>query len=388
MKIAYIYYENLKRATREGGANVIQTLSTCSGLAQKAEVTFFHPWISDKAIEDCFKRSDIRRNFKVQKLIVLPLIYFPVLEQLGRLLFFFQLMRHLKKEKFDLLYTRDYSFLHFLNLFPSLKPDIPIFYEAHKVYHRASKKVKSEKEEKEAIEKNCSRIFTVTSYIERDLKAIGVNVPIFRLRNAVDLNLFKQTADKKEERRAFGIPANKTVILYIGSFLDWKGVDVFLEAAKASKDPDLYFMAVGGEKKSLKHYGHKFPGLPNVRLLESQPRQTVVRLLKASDIGILPTIITEGGLGELYTCPVKMLEYMAAGLPVIASDLPSIRDFLKEENAVFFRQSDYEDLLQKIRVLKSDSELAERIRKANLEMIKDYGLEKRAEFILEQYSQV
>ncbi len=388
MKIAYVYYEDMRRAINYTTANIVQTFNSCNAFGEVAEVTFYHGYVKENALRKCFDRTKIKHGFKIVKLPIFPLIYFPVLEQLGRVLFFLQVLFKMRKENFDLIYTRDYSFLYFLNIFSFLKPKAIIFYEAHKVYHVASNKVLSSKIEAKAINKNCEHVFTVTDYIAADLKRSGVSRPMTTLRNGVDMSLFSSNLTKLAARQALGVPTAKFIALYAGSFLDWKGVDFFLEAACISKNPNLLFIAIGGGPQELESYQKKFGNLENLVILGSKDRGTVAKYMAASDAGVIPTIITASGEGQWYTNPLKMVEYMAAGLPIVASNLPSIRNFLSSENAIFFEQGNSADLLKKIENLMESPDLIRSIKERNLEKVQDCSFEKRARIILRNYRQI
>jgi glycosyltransferase involved in cell wall biosynthesis len=53
-----------------------------------------------------------------------------------------------------------------------------------------------------------------------------------------------------------------------------------------------------------------------------------------------------------------LFEYMAAGCAIVASDLPSIREILAEDDAIWFRAGDSHSLAAGLRRLSSDPELA------------------------------
>ncbi|MGE5446398.1 MAG: glycosyltransferase [Ignavibacteriales bacterium] len=72
----------------------------------------------------------------------------------------------------------------------------------------------------------------------------------------------------------------------------------------------------------------------------------VVKYLKISDIGVIPNIRTT--LGSRYTSPLKLFEYMAAGLAIVASDLPSMHEILTDKEAVFFEPENEHDLANKL----------------------------------------
>jgi glycosyltransferase involved in cell wall biosynthesis len=63
-----------------------------------------------------------------------------------------------------------------------------------------------------------------------------------------------------------------------------------------------------------------------------------------------------------YTSPLKLFEYMAAGVPVVASDLPALREVLRDgENAVLVAPDDPGALAQGIRRVLEDKPLADRL---------------------------
>ena len=73
---------------------------------------------------------------------------------------------------------------------------------------------------------------------------------------------------------------------------------------------------------------------------------------------------------------------MASGRPIIASDLPSIREILNDKNCIFFQAGDFYDLSDKINyVLNNKEEARVKAGQANRDVLK-YSWDKRAEKIL------
>ena len=104
--------------------------------------------------------------------------------------------------------------------------------------------------------------------------------------------------------------------------------------------------------------------------------------MKAADVLVLPNSGKEK-ISRIYTSPLKMFEYMAAGVPIVASDLPSIREVLSEKTAFLFEADDARDLAEKIEMVLENKEGAgERARKA-LKEVKKYNWEERAGKILD-----
>jgi glycosyltransferase involved in cell wall biosynthesis len=61
-------------------------------------------------------------------------------------------------------------------------------------------------------------------------------------------------------------------------------------------------------------------------------KQRIPEYQMAADMLVLPNIPSTKE-SEKYTSPIKMFEYMASGVPIIASDMPSLREVLNDHNA-------------------------------------------------------
>jgi glycosyltransferase involved in cell wall biosynthesis len=138
------------------------------------------------------------------------------------------------------------------------------------------------------------------------------------------------SAERREHaRRVLGLNPGDEVLINVGRQEFAKGQRYLLEAmGSLSSRPELVLLLVGGG-------GHVTPELrrladrpevrDRVRLLG--PRTDVPELLAASDVFVLPSVY-EGMSGAL-------IEAMALGLPIVASDIPTVADVAEDgENAV------------------------------------------------------
>ena len=81
--------------------------------------------------------------------------------------------------------------------------------------------------------------------------------------------------------------------------------------------------------------------------------------------------------------PLKLFEYMAAGVPILATDLPSIREVLRHgENAWLIPPGDPKALAEGIRHLLENPELARRLAERARGDVQKYTWKHRAETIL------
>ncbi len=97
-------------------------------------------------------------------------------------------------------------------------------------------------------------------------------------------------------------------------------------------------------------------------------------------MGVIPITDTIGG--RLFTSPMKLFEYMAAKIPIVASDFPSMREILENgKTAVLVESSNPKALAEGIEKILTDREFARRISEQAYEKVKNFSWEKRAEKI-------
>ncbi len=166
--------------------------------------------------------------------------------------------------------------------------------------------------------------------------------------NGADIEVFAAVTDPKTDLRAqLGLPLDKKIAMYVGHLYGWKGVDVLMTAAKMSKDENEFFVLVGGTSEDVKKYQERCQkeGLRNVLVAGHKERDIIPKYLLAADALLLSNVPTSKE-SESYTSPIKMFEYMASGVPIIASDLPSIREVLDESMAYLVKSGDAEAILR------------------------------------------
>jgi glycosyltransferase involved in cell wall biosynthesis len=119
----------------------------------------------------------------------------------------------------------------------------------------------------------------------------------------------------------------------------------------------------------------------NIKMIPFQPPALAPKFQQAADVLIVPNISASDD-SSYYTSPLKLFQYMAAGRPIVASDLPSLRTVLNSENAYLVRPDDPHALAQGIRDALSDHQESTRRTERAREEVKQYTWEKRADRIL------
>jgi glycosyltransferase involved in cell wall biosynthesis len=174
-------------------------------------------------------------------------------------------------------------------------------------------------------------------------------------------------------------PWTKKLVVYTGHLYKWKGTDVLAQSANnLPEDCQVYF--VGGTANDAKKFKNKYKDLiqnKRIVLVEHQPHSEMAKWQSAADVLVLPNSADEK-ISKNYTSPLKLFEYMASGRPVVASDLPSVREILNEDNCVFAEPDNPKDLAQKINLLLSDNKLAKTISAKAREDVLKFSWDKRA----------
>ena len=143
--------------------------------------------------------------------------------------------------------------------------------------------------------------------------------------NGTDPAPFQHTADTRNVREEFGWPADSRIVIHVGRFSTQKNHTALLETMRLvhERDPKVRLLLVGaGPLRDDIDRRIVGLGLGAVCAVTSN-RSDVPRLLVASDVFFFPSA-WEG-------LPGAPLEALAAGLPIVASDIPSMREI-----AVYF----------------------------------------------------
>ena len=204
--------------------------------------------------------------------------------------------------------------------------------------------------------KRANGIVVTNRFLLKKVESEGVaEEKILVAPNGADLSLSEKMIPKLTARQQLGLPRNQHIVLYLGNFYVSKGVYVLLEAAN-NLSKNVKVVLVGGSEadrniEPLKSVIVK-NSLTQVTLIGFQERRRIPTYLSAADVCVLPNIVTDEE-SEFFTTPMKMLDYMAAKRPIVASDLPALREILGDESAVFVRPNDPQALAEGIlRVLK------------------------------------
>lgn len=179
------------------------------------------------------------------------------------------------------------------------------------------------------------RFYAISEFVRRCWVAYSATDPAFTrtVFNAIPDEFFDAIPARDDVRREFEIPTEGRVALFVGSIVSYKGIDVALEALGPILDEqNLFLVFVGAWTKPS---GGDFPGEEGyfqslkdrieemgwgARIRFVGRRNDIPRLMASSDVLIHPARIEGFGL--------ILAEAMAAGLPVVATDVQGIPEVL------------------------------------------------------------
>jgi glycosyltransferase involved in cell wall biosynthesis len=177
-------------------------------------------------------------------------------------------------------------------------------------------------------------------------------------------------------------------IFYVGQLYPWKGAGLVVDVA--ARVPEARVVIVGGQTNwtqddpdiaALGERARQLGVRERVELRGHVPYDQVPGVLTQASVALLP--LPDEPVARLFTSPLKLFDYMAAGVPIVASDLPALREVLRDnENALLARPDDPDAFAAAVNRILADRALAERLGAQARADVGRYSWEARAEALL------
>jgi glycosyltransferase involved in cell wall biosynthesis len=163
------------------------------------------------------------------------------------------------------------------------------------------------------------------------------------LLDGVNLDSFDVKKSKKDIRHELELPEEQFIVGYTGGLVTNKGIDYLLDAIHLvlEKRPDIFFLIGGFPAHQVESFIRNHHLERSVRLVSPLDYFKLPEILKACDIAVDPKDC------DTAQASGKMLNYMAAGLPVVCFDKPNNRKFLGE-SAYFCHEISSKDIAEGI----------------------------------------
>lgn len=262
--------------------------------------------------------------------------------------------------------TDDYEFDAFHVRSPweglAVPPDRPIVYEVNALYsievhaHYPAAADRPEirkrlRDRERALFERAARVVT-PSAVTRDLLAhLGVRAEV--IPNAPAIAIGAGAVEEREVLR----------LCYVGSLAAWQGVRELVAtlAGQPGWTLGVWTGAHKDERKELERACRKLGVDGRVAIHDAVAPGELGAVLRAHDVGVAPLLPSERNLVQ--GCqPIKLLDYAAAGLPILAPDLPVVHELLGADYPTYDRwhRGDLVRALDRLRARSYRAELAAR----------------------------
>ncbi len=199
--------------------------------------------------------------------------------------------------------------------------------------------------------------------------------------NGTDPDRYQGLPSPAISRRKLGLP-NGFTVGYTGHFYPGRGMNLLTAIAKAL--PRVNFLWVGGMEKHITPWKEELASgsIDNVTITGFIPNAKLPQYQAAADILVMPYAQkiegSSGGNIAPVINPMKMFDYLSAGRPIIASNIPVFHEVLTPKLAVFCDPYDAEEWVRAINKLSKDHFLRRTMQEAALNTAQKYSWKNRA----------
>ncbi|MFC1961620.1 glycosyltransferase family 4 protein [Chloroflexota bacterium] len=196
--------------------------------------------------------------------------------------------------------------------------------------------------------RHASIVFAVSHYLV-DLAARAGSRRVVHAPGFINTDMFRfDAATRKKIRDELKLKDSNTVIGYAGAFSPDEGLTYLLQAVKklSARFPQLKIVFLGGRNTpgadDIPQMVKELELEERVTFIPPQPYEAVPGYLSAFDIGVSPKVDKELNRAA---DPIRVYEYMAVGLPVVASAVGETAHAIEDgKDGFLFKPGDAEDL--------------------------------------------
>jgi glycosyltransferase involved in cell wall biosynthesis len=205
------------------------------------------------------------------------------------------------------------------------------------------------------------------------------------LPTAVDEIRFRPDTDARQRTREEWGATDRFVVGYVGGLAAWHGITHLYDIARTLRErlPRAIVIVVGGDPVRLDEHRNRVreEGLDNaLRFVGSVPYERVPACINAMDAALVPDTLP-------WTCPTKMFEYQACGVPVIAPALPGVESCMDHgREGYLFPAGDFSSIVPHIERLNENPKLCRSMgERARERVCQTHTWRHNAEHIVERF---
>ena len=169
---------------------------------------------------------------------------------------------------------------------------------------------------KQRVLRHAAAVLPVSADIARTLALEDGRV----LRMGVDTAAIRATVGSRDPREG--------LLVFIGRLADKKGVDLLVRAIARLDGTRLEVIGDGPDRAALERQVRQIGVADRVRFLGKLPKRDVLAALARAQVVVIPSRVGAGG--DMEGTPVVLCEAMAAGVPVVASDLGGLGECIDD----------------------------------------------------------
>jgi glycosyltransferase involved in cell wall biosynthesis len=175
-------------------------------------------------------------------------------------------------------------------------------------------------------------IITVSPPIARRLMDRYGTDDVVLVQNYPDIGPPRSNPDIRTLPGTDAVAPDRPIVLYLGGLMGDRGLETLVDAVALTDRPQLVLLGDGPLAATLLRRALTLDIGDRVHRLPPVPSKDVVGVAASADVGVAP--IPPSSLNNRYSLSNKLFQYMAAGIPVVASDFPQIREIVEGAGAV------------------------------------------------------
>lgn len=199
---------------------------------------------------------------------------------------------------------------------------------------------------------------------------------------AINLSNYADPKSKSEARRELGLPVDRNLIVYTGKLIPARGSRVLVDACADLSETDVVLVGGSDEERAAMRAYLDEQGIENVHVEGWVKPPRVPTYQWAADV--LVSASKPGAFNPMEAVPLKIIEYMAAERPIVASSIPGIMEVLYDEHSALLAEPGNPGALRDAiaRVLENP-ELGTELARTAASKATEYSWERRAQRIVE-----
>lgn len=248
-----------------------------------------------------------------------------------------------------------------------------LVYEASGTGRHEGKRARTVRLE-DAVLANADRVVTLTSAMARIIQdRVDTRTAVEVVPNAVNSALFVSDRKSSLVLDSFAWPAGVPIIGYVGSFVDYEGLDLMIRAFGSLKEKGLEFRALmvgdGVKLREVQDLASELGLEDRVRFTGRIPHSAVAEHYSIIDICAFPRRLTPATEA---VSPMKPFEAMASGKAVLVSDVPALVEIAGGgQRAGIFKQGSVESLASALEVVLRDPDRVAELRRRGQQWVRE-----------------